>query len=956
MFSFESRCRDYHKTYLIDWAFVYHRERKMKRETIVGFVSAVLFLFSMLSINAHLEAVDSYSIPRVFGAQSTADPTDWWPMFHHDLGHSGYSTSTGPTANRTLWKYTTGNGVHGACPAVVGGVVYIGSSDYNFYALNATTGALIWKYTAGNGFGDCPAVAGGVVYIGSDDYNVYALNATTGALIWKYTTGFWVESSPAVANGIVYVGSLDHSVYALNATTGALIWKYTTGNYVYSAPAVANGIVYVGSNDHNVYALNATTGAIIWKYTTGNAVMSSPAVAGGVVYIGSDDDDLYALSATTGALIWKYAAGSAVYSAPAVANGTVYVGSDDYNVYALNATTGAIIWKYTTGLYVYSCPAVAGGVVYVGSQDDDLYALNATTGALIWKYKTGSDVYSSPAVANGFVYVGSGDDNVYAFGSLPTSTTITLSVSLAYVGSAVNCTATVSGVNAGTSASGTVTWSTSSSTGHFSTPVCTLSSGSCYTIYNDSFPGSVTIAAYYSGDSNYQPSSGSVTLTVVSRGPIYYSQNYSSVQAAINASTPGSNVIVAAGNYHEFLILNKRLTIIGDIDQAGFGGGGSGIYLTVLSGASGTIVTGFEITSYDEGILVYASNCKIYSNTMSSIGEDGVALDGSSATGDAVYDNMFQNTPTAINLTDSAGGNTIYGNIISSQAAVTLNVGTNDNTVYENVISGSSIILNMTSSTGNTFYHDDFLATVQIVAGGANTWDNGYPSGGNYWSDYQTKYPDAAEIDSSGIWNTPYVINGNNKDNYPLMNPYAPSVGHDVAVTIVVSAKTVIMQGYTGNVTVTAFNEGQYAENFTVTLYANTTVIGTQQVSNLSSVGQITLTFTWNTTGSAMGKYTISAYAEPVQGETNVADNNFTDGLIYVSMVGDLTGTKPFVPDGKCDGRDITIVAKCFGSKLGDPNYNPNCDLYNRGKIDGKDITIVAKNFGKQDPTWPPWL
>ncbi len=74
-----------------------------------------------------------------------------------------------------------------------------------------------------------PAVANGVVYVGSSDQNVYALNASTGALLWKYTTGGQIDhSSPAVTNGVVYVGSFDGNVYALNASTGALLWKYPT--------------------------------------------------------------------------------------------------------------------------------------------------------------------------------------------------------------------------------------------------------------------------------------------------------------------------------------------------------------------------------------------------------------------------------------------------------------------------------------------------------------------------------------------------------------------------------------------------------------------------------------------------------------------------------------------------------------------------------------------------------
>ena len=72
-----------------------------------------------------------------------------------------------------------------------------------------------------------PAVANGVVYIGSDDNNVYALNASTGALLWSYNTGNAVGASAAVANGVVYVGTYQGNVDALNASTGALLWDYT---------------------------------------------------------------------------------------------------------------------------------------------------------------------------------------------------------------------------------------------------------------------------------------------------------------------------------------------------------------------------------------------------------------------------------------------------------------------------------------------------------------------------------------------------------------------------------------------------------------------------------------------------------------------------------------------------------------------------------------------------------
>ena len=100
-----------------------------------------------------------------------------------------------------------------------------------------------------------PIVFNGVVYVGSKDYNIYALNATTGTKVWSYATGNSVEFSPTISNAIVYVGSDDHNVYALSAETGTKVWSYKTGGMV-NTPAVYNGIVYVGSGDQNVYALN----------------------------------------------------------------------------------------------------------------------------------------------------------------------------------------------------------------------------------------------------------------------------------------------------------------------------------------------------------------------------------------------------------------------------------------------------------------------------------------------------------------------------------------------------------------------------------------------------------------------------------------------------------------------------------------------------------------------------
>jgi hypothetical protein len=84
--------------------------------------------------------------------------------------------------------------------------------------------------------------------------------------------------------------------------------------------------------------------------------------------------------------------------------------------------------------------------------------------------------------------------------------------------------------------------------------------------------------------------------------------------------------------------------------------------------------------------------------------------------------------------------------------------------IFVNDRSGSNIF------TQNTFLCDNSTDELLIGVCSANFWDNG--SLGNYWSDYLTKYPNASEVGNTGIGDTPYVIDADNVDHYPLMYPY----------------------------------------------------------------------------------------------------------------------------------------------------------------------------------------
>jgi hypothetical protein len=110
--------------------------------------------------------------------------------------------------------------------------------------------------------------------------------------------------------------------------------------------------------------------------------------------------------------------------------------------------------------------------------------------------------------------------------------------------------------------------------------------------------------------------------------------------------------------------------------------------------------------------------------------------------------------------------------------------------VYENSLSTSAIGVRVYSTSNLTLHHNRFVgSTLQAEdeGGPENAWDDGYPSGGNYWSDYIG--PDvcsgpAQDVcpDPDGIGDAPYVIDSDSEDRYPLMLPFPDTL--PPAVTI----------------------------------------------------------------------------------------------------------------------------------------------------------------------------
>ena len=318
----------------------------------------------------------------------------------------------GPTIRdeSLLWSYTTGGWVVTA-PAVVDGVVYVGSDDYSVYALNAASGELLWSHATGDVIRSTPTVVDGRVFVGSNDNHVYALDAATGELLWRFDTGGWAQYSPQVGNGNVYLavqGNTGQKVVALDAATGETEWTADVAARIdptYTPTVSGNQLYVAGAVYGDFYVLDAANGEEVWQAGVSSYVESAPTVLDGIVYL-TVVNQAYALDDNTGEVIWSL--NTDEYPArdfPAlVVNGVYYLAPSD-KVYALDAATGAQLWTYESQM-LSTAPAVAGGVFYGASEETGLlFALDAATGAEIWTEPTEGAAIHSIAVIDNTLYV-----------------------------------------------------------------------------------------------------------------------------------------------------------------------------------------------------------------------------------------------------------------------------------------------------------------------------------------------------------------------------------------------------------------------------------------------------------------------------------------------------------------------------------------------------------------------
>lgn len=363
------------------------------------------------------------------------------------MGH----LALGPATER-LFRVAIGRGSDptrwlNATPVILANRMVTIDTEGLVRAFAADTGARLWerRLVPARRRGNRAAFGGGVsldgdrVFATTGTGDAVALDAATGAEIWRVGIGVPLRGAPTVADGRVLVMTDDNRLTALSAATGEQLWQVTATLEPAAilgpgAPAVELGTVVAGFSSGELFALRIENGRTVWQdqlartgRTTAlgalSAIVASPVVDRGRVFAIGHGGRMVAIELATGQRVWERS--FAGVSTPVVAGEFLFVVTTDAQVVALTRGDGRIRWvtqldrfakpKKRSGAIEWAGPVLAGGRLILVSSRGRLVELDPADGRLMAERKIGAPAFLSPVVANMILYILTQDGNVQAF-------------------------------------------------------------------------------------------------------------------------------------------------------------------------------------------------------------------------------------------------------------------------------------------------------------------------------------------------------------------------------------------------------------------------------------------------------------------------------------------------------------------------------------------------------------
>jgi parallel beta-helix repeat protein len=300
--------------------------------------------------------------------------------------------------------------------------------------------------------------------------------------------------------------------------------------------------------------------------------------------------------------------------------------------------------------------------------------------------------------------------------------------------------------------------------------------------------------------------------------------DYPTIQAAINSAIDEGTIFVKAGIYFENVVINKSICLVGEKrEKTVIDGGSKGNVVSIT--VNNVTIRGFTIQNsgheyYNSGISLGCSSDNTISdnvirNNLIAIhigGDVGKVVRGHNMViGNSVVNNSYNgirlwwssyNTISHNIVTDSDWGILLsdspynvlsYNNLTGNWVGISMYAAPETymltyNNIFCNTIKENNVGFYLIYCYKVRVYHNNVIKNNEQVLTGkfGIVWDDGYPSGGNYWSDYNGldlhsgSYQN--ETGSDVIGDTPYVIDENNVDHYPLMKLWTAAL-YELTVT-----------------------------------------------------------------------------------------------------------------------------------------------------------------------------
>lgn len=393
-------------------------------------------------------APENLSVAISLGPQTGGDWTHRAGNARHLMPHAALSATP-----QRVWSANIGSGSNrknriSVAPVVADGRIFTIDSGTGVTA-TSTSGGTLWStdltasFDKGGGQSSGGlATAGGRVYATTGYGELVALDAASGAVIWRQRVDAPISGAPATDGEAVYVSGRDGSAWAINAADGKVIWQVigTPGKTAYvgsAAPTIGDRAVIFPSAAGDLMAvLKIGGGTKVWQsslagkrlgraYALTADVTGDAVIAGKTLFAGTGNGRTVAMSASSGERVWS--AGEGALGPVAVAGGSLFLVNDEAKLVRLDASTGEVIWavempyftndkpKRRKGIFAHYGPVLAGGRIMVVSSDGLLRAFDPADGTLAYTAEIPGGAAAQPAVAGGTMYVVGGNGQLHAF-------------------------------------------------------------------------------------------------------------------------------------------------------------------------------------------------------------------------------------------------------------------------------------------------------------------------------------------------------------------------------------------------------------------------------------------------------------------------------------------------------------------------------------------------------------